>query len=244
MDTDAPMSPDWVFSNTSNVSVAKNRAWFTTYTSFTTHIGHPYFDNSDMAGPIEDHEGRIAAHFDEKKTLLCLKLSGPPVGLVTSPSLFLKETRDPGNVYTIGAYWPDSERARWEAVKPYTSEEKAWLKEHYGGEYHFLQEQDLSMHKDEDREEGRSLARSIMANGDSDDDQEEDDDSNSFLDELEADPMSHVADYQFSQEQLDWIKKHYQHSGNFLLSYGLKPFDDEDCSEGKAILNALMNEDD
>ncbi len=74
-------------------------------------------------------------------------------------------------------------------------------------------------------------------------DDEDDDDRNSFLDELEADPMSHVADYKFSEGQLDWIKKHYKHSGNFLLSYGLKPYDDEDCHEGVAIVEAIMSED-
>ena len=87
-----------------------------------------------------------------------------------------------------------------------------------------------------------------MAEGDceegEDGDDYDQDDSNDFLNELEADPMSHVADYKFSHEQLEWIKGHFRHSGNFLLSYGLKPFDDDDCSEGRTILEMMMKEDD
>ena len=32
------MSQDWVWSNNSNVSVAKDRGWFTSYTPFTSHF--------------------------------------------------------------------------------------------------------------------------------------------------------------------------------------------------------------
>ena len=64
--------------------------------------------------------------------------------------------------------------------------------------------------------------------------------ANSFLEELESDLMSHVADYQFPGPELDWIEKHYGHSGNFSLSYGLKPFDDGDCKEGRALVKQMM----
>lgn len=70
-----------------------------------------------------------------------------------------------------------------------------------------------------------------------------DNDGESFLDEIETDPTSHIADYQFSEKQLDWIKSHFRHSGNFLRCYGLKPWDDDDCEEGKLILEAIMEED-
>ena len=54
--------------------------------------------------------------------------------------------------------------------------------------------------------------------------------------------MSHVADYHFSEAQLDFIKKHYKHSGNFMLSMGLKPFDDGDCAEAKQIVQGFMED--
>lgn len=45
---------------------------------------------------------------------------------------------------------------------PYNAEEKRWLKNHYGGEFKFLKVHGLKMHAEEDREEGRSIARAIM----------------------------------------------------------------------------------
>lgn len=77
-----------------------------------------------------------------------------------------------------------------------------------------------------------------------DSEDEVDSNENSFLNDIETDPTSHVADHHFSEQELDWIKLHYRHSGNFLLSYGLKPFDDDDCREGKTILEGIMGGED
>ena len=65
-------------------------------------------------------------------------------------------------------------------------------------------------------------------------------DPDDFLRELERDPTSHAADYHFSEKELKWMKKHYKNATNFLYSYGLKFYDDDDCREGKAILQGLM----
>ncbi|KAL8860995.1 MAG: hypothetical protein Q9178_002508 [Gyalolechia marmorata] len=99
----------------------------------------------------------------------------------------------------------------------------------------------------------RRILRALMNDGRTDDDEstEDDDDSEddedrdpgspgSFERELEEDPTSHFADRHFSAEELDWIKKNHGHSGNFLLSYGLKFYDDEDCEQGKAIVQAFL----
>ncbi|GAB1742571.1 hypothetical protein NU219Hw_g8112t1 [Hortaea werneckii] len=126
---------------------------------------------------------------------------------------------------------------------PYTTTEKEWLKQHWGDEFHFLQAYGLNIHKEEDREEGRSIARAIILGEDVDQEDDDDDDAeseNSFLADLESDPMSHLADRFFDEAQLDWIKKHYRHSANFLLSYGFKPFDDEDCKQGVKVCRSLM----
>ncbi|KAG7002436.1 hypothetical protein G7Y79_00027g061280 [Physcia stellaris] len=125
---------------------------------------------------------------------------------------------------------------------PLTAAEKQWLKAHHGDEYHFLREQGLSIYKEEDRAEGRSILRAFM---EEDEDEADPDDGNGeeenqFLRDLEEDPTSHVADYHFSAKELEWIEAHYRHSGQFLLSYGLKPFDDEDCREGKAMVQQMM----
>ncbi|KIW05389.1 uncharacterized protein PV09_03904 [Verruconis gallopava] len=78
---------------------------------------------------------------------------------------------------------------------------------------------------------------------------EDEDDTSSidpeqFLADLEENPMSHLADYHFTSAELKWIAKHYGYSSNFMLCFGLKPFDDEDCAEAKTIIRALMSAND
>jgi hypothetical protein len=44
---------------------------------------------------------------------------------------------------------------------PYSSEEKRYVKDNWGSEYHVLRNHGLSIYKDEDREEGRSIVRAL-----------------------------------------------------------------------------------
>lgn len=127
---------------------------------------------------------------------------------------------------------------------PYTQAEKAWLKKHHGDGFHFLRTYGYSIYDKEQRAEGRRIVRAFV-----EDDQLEEleetpvADSDKSLRDLEEDLSSHLAEHHFSAEQLGFIKKHYSHSSNFLLSYGLKPFDEEDCQESRAILTELMRKD-
>ncbi|KAK5174889.1 uncharacterized protein LTR77_000025 [Saxophila tyrrhenica] len=130
-----------------------------------------------------------------------------------------------------------------QSTEPYTKAEKDWLKQKFDGEFKFLQTQGLSIYKEEDREEGRTIARALRANDDEDDEEEEEEkEENQFLKDLEEDPMSHLADHHFSEKQLEWIEKHYRHSGNFMFSHVLKAFDDEDCEEAVAMVAAFMED--
>ncbi|RDL40073.1 uncharacterized protein BP5553_00052 [Venustampulla echinocandica] len=200
MSTDEPVCPDWVFSDNSNVSIAKDRGWFISYTPFMSRLSNdlavvgigtveiPVRRRSSRSGKkhsdildqysvsytsgLQDQHGRTVAYFDDKKRLFCLKLSGPPVGPSTARSLFLKDA-DPDGHYHINAEWHPSEHARWEATKqlepytsaepPYTSADKAWIKEHFTDEYHLLQQYGLKVYKDEDHEEGRAIVRTFIA---------------------------------------------------------------------------------
>ena len=45
---------------------------------------------------------------------------------------------------------------------PYTEKEKGWLKREWGGELKLLAAYGLSIYKDEDRDEGRRMARAVM----------------------------------------------------------------------------------
>ncbi|KAL9109157.1 MAG: hypothetical protein Q9227_006082 [Pyrenula ochraceoflavens] len=219
------LCPDWVFSNSSNVHLAKDRGWFTEYVPFESTVnsiigsrganvegigivelpvkrkprgsgpdahavlrlvdvlhvpsalcnvlGGPILDDYDVhmgrsegsLGSIIEPNGRKLAYFDPSCNLFVIKLSGPPIGPQLGPSLFQN-----GGSHYINVNWEDSERQRWTAHRKkmassrdeYTPEEKAWLKKHYNGEFHFLQSFGLKIYEDEDREEGRRILRGLM----------------------------------------------------------------------------------
>jgi len=85
--------------------------------------------------------------------------------------------------HVINATWIAEERRRWLAHQcddfmypsgmegiaaassyslPYTPQEKQWLKEHFGGEFRFLQQYGLHIYCEEDRDEGRMIAKGFM----------------------------------------------------------------------------------
>ena len=146
---------------------------------------------------------------------------------------------------------------------PLSAVEKKWLANHYGNESEFLKAYGYEVHDEQGRADSRRILRAMiqddekgwaklglrLGHGDSDEDDtvlnedEDEDDTSSFIRELEEHPESHAADYHFSEEQLKWIKKHYSYSSNFLLTYGLKFYDDDDCKEGVSIVSQLMKDD-
>lgn len=213
-------------------------------------IGSPIFkdygvvtggtDSKVSSGTIADKNGRSVAYFDATRPLFQVKLRGPPVG----PHVLEK-----GEMYAINVRWAAEEMVRWEKYEAeratskrppgekYTAEEKKWLKENYKSEFHFLRSHGLNIYKDEDREEGRSILRAIIHEEDEEEDEEMgESDSESDLD-------GHMADYHFTEPQLDFIKKEYGNSMNFMFSYGLKFYDNDDCEEAKLILKAIMEDD-
>lgn len=198
--------------------------------------------------------------------------SNKVLGLVVCSNLFRlwlkgqsqnQSSLNPNAMHYFHALWPSSEVARFNdhvtdlnrqrelkanQADPLTQEEKQFLAKHYGGEFKFLMTHGLNIHKEEDREEGRRILRAVMAGSEdeaehSDDDQESIE-SDDFQAEIERDPASHVADYKFTPDQLDWLKIHYKHSGNSMRCYGLKPWDDDDCDEAISIVKAFIEDED
>ena len=53
-----------------------------------------------------------------------------------------------------------------------TKDEKKWLKDNYGGEFHFLRQHELSIYEEGDRAEGRSILRAFMQKDGPDDAEE------------------------------------------------------------------------
>jgi hypothetical protein len=54
-----------------------------------------------------------------------------------------------------------------------------------------------------------------------------------------SDLEGHHLDYIFSPSQVEWIKKCFGNSENFMLCYGLKPYDPDDREEATAIADAI-----
>lgn len=121
------------------------------------------------------------------------------------------------------------------SVPPLTTTEKEWLKHKSGfkDEFHLLRAHGLRIDKEEDREEGRQILRALMLNSNEEDGDEE---------EQDWDPTGHQADYAFKHAELEFIEKHWGTSETFLVTHGLKFYDDGDLEEGRAIVRALMAE--
>jgi hypothetical protein len=126
-------------------------------------------DKQDVA--ITGQGGRRLGYFESRRPWV-LKLSGPPTGPVVGPS-----TLDPEVIHSIKVTWPKSERQRWATAQaghlgeekadatlsaPYTEVEKAWLQRGWKAEFKFLAAHGLSIYKEEDRDEGRRIARAMM----------------------------------------------------------------------------------
>jgi hypothetical protein len=202
--------------------------------------------NTKSGGTIRDSQGKNVAYFDLKSPLSAIKLRRPPNGPRLGPYALKKDV-----LYMLGCRWDDAEIRKWQEFKArnglstsaqgtasYTAEETAFLKENYGSEFRFLMQHGLKIHNEDDREDGRAILRAVMRA----DDEESDDSEDAFDEESEFE--GHQADYNFTHRQLDWIEKHYRNSEQFMVSYGLKFYDNEDLEEAKAIVEIMMNGDD
>jgi hypothetical protein len=194
-------------------------------------------------GTIKETHGKNVAYFDPNSPLFAIKVRCPPNGPTLGPYALKKD-----GLYVLGCQWDAAEKFKWQEYKArnglptsaqnaasYTAEETAFLKKNYGSEYQFLLQHGLKVHVDEDREEGQAILHVIMREDEESDDQEDGFDESDF--------EGHQADYNFTDRQLDWIEKNYRNSEQFMISYGLKFYDEEDLEEAKAIVGAMINGD-
>jgi hypothetical protein len=200
-------------------------------------------------GTIKDSQGKSVAYFDPKSPLFAIKVRCPPNGPTLGPHALKKDM-----LYSLGCRWDTAEKRKWQEFKAinglstsgpnaasYTAEETAFLKKNYGSEFHFLIQHGLKIYVQEDREEGRAILRAVMGKGEMSEDGESDDQEDGFS---ESEFEGHQADYNFTHRQLDWIEKNYHNSEQFMISYGLRFYNDEDLQEAKVIVEAMMNGDD
>lgn len=150
-------------------------------TAVSNVIGHSAMDDYELRLPtgtdsfgefVNLHTGGTAALIGrgagDSSQFSVVKLSGPPVGPRTGP-----QRPKTGILYSLSVEWPPEERHKWlpsamstTVGKPegesLTPLERKWLKSGYGGEFHFLNVHGLSIYKDDDREQGRSIMRAMM----------------------------------------------------------------------------------
>lgn len=153
----------------------------------------------------------------------------------------------------IHAFWNDSERRRWENHRasreenardgtsdsadqrdcsdPYNEGEKGRLKDFYGNEFKFLQAYELSIDKDEDREKGRAFVRALMR-AEEDCGWEEDQETKAIA--------GHLADYNFTDQELEFFERHWKNAMSFMYSHGLIFYDKEDLKKAQIIVRASM----
>ncbi|RSL39451.1 hypothetical protein CEP53_014045 [Fusarium sp. AF-6] len=189
-------------------------------------------DCSARVWTIEDGKGRTVAYFEreEGKVFNTLLLSGPPRGARLGSCPFDEKNRKP----MFGLHWPESERERFEASRkeeetsnPLSDLERAWLKEHWGNEFKFLAAYELSIYKDEDREEGRAIMRTMMAKEKESRENDHDD--------------SHLVDHYFSDDELEEIELQFGNSKIFLEEeLGFSIYNDEHCRVAKRNIREFL----
>lgn len=116
------------------------------------------FESESTKGFVTDRDGRNVAYFDPSRPLHQVKLRNPPSGYYALSHM---------RTYAIFALWSDDERVKWHAHQntlgwSYNLLEKMWLHKYYGNEFSFLRDQGLNIYKNEDREKGKAILRSLI----------------------------------------------------------------------------------
>jgi hypothetical protein len=125
------------------------------------------FAKDEAEGGILTRSGKRLAHTKANHMLFAVAVL-PPRDYAFGDSVFKH-----GRAYMVSCSWAQAEVNKWLAHKKkaagqfdgshlYKPEERKFLKSEYGGEYKFLRQNGLSIHKDEDREQGRAILRSVM----------------------------------------------------------------------------------
>jgi hypothetical protein len=125
------------------------------------------FAKEETVGGIFTRSGKQLACLKPEHTLFAVNVL-PPRDHTFGESAF-----KPNMPYMISCQWSKAEVRKWQEHKKkeagqfdasglYTPEERKFLKDKYGGQYKFLRQHGLSIQKDEDREQGRAILRSVM----------------------------------------------------------------------------------
>lgn len=106
-------------------------------------------------------------------------------------------------------------------------------------------EEEIEGDSEDDEEIEGNWEGEIEIEGDSEDDGEKEieRDLEHDCENSEEYLMGHMVDYLFDEESLEWIEKNYGNSMNFMYSYGLKFYDNNDCREAQNIAHVMAKPD-
>lgn len=138
-----------------------------TPTSIYNVLGCDFAPDSDGFVDLVDRKlktptGDVLGLLEQHPRIPLIRLKLHPPSLIAS-----QLGQAPHQFNRVNVLWPESERQRWaqfnDGVLPLTPEERKWLKDNYRGNFHFLASYGLSVHKEDDVQEGRQILRAIMA---------------------------------------------------------------------------------
>ncbi|KAK4443678.1 hypothetical protein QBC34DRAFT_443134 [Podospora aff. communis PSN243] len=121
---------------------------------------------------------------------------------------------------------PSDAAPKTEAAKPYTAEERKWLKLHFNDEFKFLQIHGLSIYEEKDRIEGQGIVRAMMS-------------SDRVQKPLKPERIVHYRDV-FSEEEMEYAREIFGGIGCFLYTNKLRFYDEEHRERAKKILQIKM----
>ncbi|KAF1808623.1 hypothetical protein P152DRAFT_382703, partial [Eremomyces bilateralis CBS 781.70] len=224
-----PLSPDWVYSNQSNVHVAKDKGWFTTYTPFDSKVGCIYHDGTSKVVGIgtvtlsvnraprlkgsESHNTIVLNDVLHVPSFLSNVIAMHAVGFnhtwACRKGLFDKNGRyiayfDPKCTF-------DVLKLSGPPVGPVVGRSIFLISELERRRVHYLVNATWS------NEEYRRWKHHQQAE-------------------------AYAGNTPYTKAERAWIRRHFRSEFHFLLSYGLKIYDEEDHLEGRAIARALMED--
>jgi hypothetical protein len=206
--------------------------------------------SSKSKGTIKDSQGKNMAYFNINWPLFAVKVRGQPMG----PKLGSHALKREGSyMLMLGCRWDIVHRRKWQEFKfknapintrtesadcgdgdpPYTDDEKVYLKKNWRSEYHFLLKHGLSIYKEEDRAEGRSILRAFR---DKDSSKEKSGYHGLKLEDYQADKN-------LSFCQLECIEQCYRNRENFLSSNEVESYDSDELKEAMVIADAIRAQD-
>lgn len=118
----------------------------------------------------------------------------------------------------------------------FTSDELEWIEKYYVNSKNFMMCFGLKFYNDDDCQEAKAIVRSFL----SDPHQHKDEDESMDVDDDGDEGIAGPADHHFTSAELRAIKGDYGSVEMFMLSYGLKYYNEEDCREAKAIARVLV----